>query len=99
MLRLRVLTGLDLNLIQNHCPICCHGCLLVEERYQVGLQVILVDDEQLAARAELARLVQDEHAPIVNVDHQGELLLPRLGLALGAAGEPRVLLPPSGSGW
>ncbi len=66
------------------------GCPLLKERGKVALQFVPVGDQQSAAGAEPSHLVQPEHAPIVNVDHQRQLLLLRLGLAHRAAGEPRV---------
>ncbi len=51
---------------------------------------ILVGDQQIAGRTVPACLVENHHTPVVDVDHQGQLLLPHLALAFEALAEPSV---------
>jgi hypothetical protein len=62
------------------------GVVLGEGRRQERLQFVLVHDEEVAAWAVAAGLVQGHGVQWIHMDHQGDLPLSRLGLALGTDG-------------
>ena len=74
----------------NRCP--RPPAVLGEKGDKKVFHVVLMRDEQIAARAVAARLVEREHLHWIHMDHQWQLPLVHLVVALRAPRKPHVLI-------